>query len=519
MTKAYSYIRFSTSKQELGDSLRRQLDMARKYAKEHNLELDEVSYRDLGVSAFKRKNIERGALAAFINAVETGKVEKGSYLLVEQFDRLSRADIDVAVKLLLDLVHSGIVLVTLDDQKVWNRETGKDMSNLILSIVFMSRANNESAAKASRLSEIWGRKKDLAKTSGKIVTSECPKWLRVNADKTEFEILEEKVESIRNLFDLRILGYGSVAIVNRANKEKWPVPGKGSSWHTSLVGRLLNNRALLGEYQPHMNSDDGKRIPVGDPVHNYYPSVLDEQIFLRAQAVSERKGVFPGRRDTNYRNWLQGLLKCPCGQSFLRKNKGRKSPDKPEYARYYCSARNRQASMCPSAASNEVEGAILNAIANIAPQFFEGSSRVEELKSRIEILEIDISAARKARDRYIEAIGSSVASIPALMESLQKAENALASKEQESAAARAELADLHGDTETVFENIVKAIRDADSVDARVALREDLSRIISRCVIHAAENFIEIFFRGSEAVPVIVPLNTKARLPGLQCVTP
>ena len=71
-----------------------------------------------------------------------------------------------------------------------------------------------------------------------------------------------------------------------------------------------------------MNSDDGKRIPVGDPVHNYYPSVLDEQIFLRAQAVSERKGVFPGRRDTNYRNWLQGLLKCPCGQSFLRKNKG-----------------------------------------------------------------------------------------------------------------------------------------------------------------------------------------------------
>ena len=143
-------------------------------------------------------------------------------------------------------VHSGIVLVTLDDQKVWNRETVKDMSNLILSIVFMSRANNESAAKASRLSEIWGRKKDLAKTSGKIVTSECPKWLRVNADKTEFEILEEKVESIRNLFDLRILGYGSVAIVNRANKEKWPVPGKGSSWHTSLVGRLLNNRALLG---------------------------------------------------------------------------------------------------------------------------------------------------------------------------------------------------------------------------------------------------------------------------------
>ena len=141
---AYSYVRFSTAKQELGDSLRRQVDMAEAYCAKHGLELNPVSYRDLGVSAFKRKNLEKGALAAFIAGVKAGKIPQGSYLVIEQFDRLSRADVDVALRLLLDLVHSGITLVTLVDEKIWDREAIKDVGNLILAIVFMSRANNES---------------------------------------------------------------------------------------------------------------------------------------------------------------------------------------------------------------------------------------------------------------------------------------------------------------------------------------------------------------------------------------
>lgn len=115
---AYSYVRFSTAKQELGGSLRRQVEAAERYCAKHDLKLHPVSYRDLGVSAFKRKNLEKGALAAFIRAVKKGLVPEGSYLVIEQFDRLSRADVDVALRLLLDLVHSGIKVVTLVDEKV-----------------------------------------------------------------------------------------------------------------------------------------------------------------------------------------------------------------------------------------------------------------------------------------------------------------------------------------------------------------------------------------------------------------
>jgi DNA invertase Pin-like site-specific DNA recombinase len=106
---AYSYVRFSTSKQELGDSLRRQVQMAEDYCAKAGLDLHPVSYRDLGVSAFKRKNIERGALSAFIEAVRIGKVARGSYLVIEQFDRLSRADTNKALSLLLNLVEAGLL--------------------------------------------------------------------------------------------------------------------------------------------------------------------------------------------------------------------------------------------------------------------------------------------------------------------------------------------------------------------------------------------------------------------------
>jgi len=508
---AYSYVRFSTSKQELGDSLRRQVSMAEEYCSKHGLELHPVSYRDLGVSAFKRKNVERGALAAFIDAVKTGKVAKDSYLIIEQFDRLSRAEVDVALKLLLDLVHSGIRLVTLVDGKTWDREAVKDVGNLILAIVFMSRANNESAAKADRLSQVWSTKKNAALESGKIMSRECPRWLTVNDDKSAFIVLEDRAESVRKVYDMRINGHGVVSIVNRANKEKWPVPGKGETWHTSLVGRLLKNRALLGEYQPYKtSSENDRRIPVGEVVQDYYPAIIGEQTFLRVQAVRERKGEFPGRRDINYRNWLQGLLKCSCGHSFVRKNKA--SLKQPGYARYYCTARNRGVTDCPSISAAVIETAVIQAVSEVAPQFWNGTARLEELKALLDVQQIDLAAAIAQRDRFVEAIGTSMAPIPALMERLDAAVAKVATAESTMASTRAEISELQGDVDSVFENIVKAIASADSLDARAALREDLSRILAKCVVNVSAGFVDVYIRGSE-IPFSVLLCEDGALPG------
>jgi hypothetical protein len=70
--KAYSYIRFSTPEQQHGDSFRRQTELSQKYAEAHGLTLDEnLTYRDLGVSAFDKSNITSGQLGVDLHGILT----------------------------------------------------------------------------------------------------------------------------------------------------------------------------------------------------------------------------------------------------------------------------------------------------------------------------------------------------------------------------------------------------------------------------------------------------------------
>jgi len=514
---AYSYVRFSTAKQLLGDSLRRQVEDCEKYCRENDLELHPVSYRDLGVSAFKRRNVEKGALAAFIDAVEKGLIEKGSYLIIEQFDRLTRDDADAALELLLHLIRKcGIVVVTLFDKKIWDRKAIKDTVNLMTAMIYMSRANNESVAKSDRLYSFWGNKKRLAATGELkgIVTSECPRWLIPRPDKSGFNIDEAKAESIRKVFQMRISGFGISSIVTRANQEKWPVPGKlpvrkpkeeeaayqarlaqGMNWHTSTVGRLLKNRALLGEYQPHQADKEieGKRNPEGGPIKDYYPAILDEDTFLRAAAKAERNGRFPGRRDASLKNWLQGLLFCPCGHTFVRKNKDSKA--QPEYARYYCTARSRGMSKCPGASAKEIEDAVILSVSKIFPMYFRGGVRVESLKSEADVLEANVAAATQRQQRYAEAIGSADESISVLLPLLNAATAEVERLKTRLKAARSEMADMTGNSDEVVVQLIKSIRTISSLDARAAVREELARVVDRIVAHVDSGYIAVFARG------------------------
>ena len=121
---AYSYLRFSTPEQAKGDSLRRQLALAEAYAKRNGLQLDaELSLRDLGVSAFRGANAAVGALGAFLKAISDGLVPKGSLLLVEALDRVSRQTARKAVRTLEEIVEAGITVVTLNDGKAYTLES------------------------------------------------------------------------------------------------------------------------------------------------------------------------------------------------------------------------------------------------------------------------------------------------------------------------------------------------------------------------------------------------------------
>jgi DNA invertase Pin-like site-specific DNA recombinase len=311
----------STDLQLLGDSLRRQTEASKKYAEDHGLELvTDFELSDIGVSAYKGANVSQGALGKFLDAVKLGEIPKGSYLLVESFDRLSRQKTDQALSLFLEITQSNINLVTLVDGQLY--EAGKtEFHQLIYSIVVMARAHEESETKSKRISEAWQNKRD--NLSKEIFTRMCPAWLDVSHDKTKFIENEKKIVTLRRIFDEAISGLGAHSITRRLNADQVPAFGISKSWNESYVVKILKNRAVLGEFQPHKRID-GRRTPFGDTIPGYYPRIISEDIFLSVQIIRRSRGnAGGGRRGMKQRNLFSHLAKCQyCGASMRFLDKG-----------------------------------------------------------------------------------------------------------------------------------------------------------------------------------------------------
>jgi DNA invertase Pin-like site-specific DNA recombinase len=268
---AYSYIRFSTAEQTKGDSLRRQIELSESYAEKHDLNLDKsLSIKDLGVSAYDSSNISKGALGVFLNAVKAKRIPEGSYLLIESLDRLSRAQVLTALKIFISILDEGIVICTLTDGMRYSKESvDKNFSELLISLTIMSRAHEESKMKSIRLSAAWKEKrKGLAE---KKFTSQCPYWMTLDKTNNEFKVNKSHVAVVNYIFELAASGLGNYSIVKRLNTESVKNFGRADYWSTSSIQVLLNNRAVLGEFQPHTKIDK-KRVPDGEPIKDYYPA-------------------------------------------------------------------------------------------------------------------------------------------------------------------------------------------------------------------------------------------------------
>ncbi|TKF29314.1 recombinase family protein [Enterovibrio norvegicus] len=152
VAQVYSYRRFSSPQQKFGGSIERQNDYANLIAEEYGLTLNEkLVMTDEGLSAFHAEHVSRGALGIFIKAVEEGLVERGSILIVESLDRLSRDQPMDAMHQFNELIGKGITIITANDSQVYNTASiAKDPSKLFISIAIMIRAHDESLTKQKR---------------------------------------------------------------------------------------------------------------------------------------------------------------------------------------------------------------------------------------------------------------------------------------------------------------------------------------------------------------------------------
>src|SRR5437870_1300765 len=108
--RAYSYSRVSDPKQVKGDGLRRQDDFAARICAEEGWCLDDsLHFADKGRSGYHGDNLKATAdLARFLDLVKSGRVTASSVLIVENIDRLSRQEVDVAYDLFRGILKAGV---------------------------------------------------------------------------------------------------------------------------------------------------------------------------------------------------------------------------------------------------------------------------------------------------------------------------------------------------------------------------------------------------------------------------
>ena len=199
---------------------------------------------DDGKSASKAKHTEEGAgLAKFLKDLKEGKIPP-CVLVVESLDRLSRQTVPIALEQFLGILNRGVEIVTLIDNQWYSKKTlGEDSRPLMMSLVYMMRAHDESAHKAYRLSEVWKRKRERAISNKTPISPICPGWLEYDKNKKEFKPIPERVRKVKVIFRLWNRGWGRHRIAQLFNLHKVPHWGKKKrhteGWHHSYITKIL----------------------------------------------------------------------------------------------------------------------------------------------------------------------------------------------------------------------------------------------------------------------------------------
>jgi DNA invertase Pin-like site-specific DNA recombinase len=277
MTIAISYGRFSHASQAGGASRGRQEDdKPLAWCAANGYELDSKLF-DEKRSAYATEDGEtgehrRGALGGFPDAIEKGRVPRGSALLIEALDRLSREEAIDALSLVTGIINKGVMIVTLEDDLRYSRQILRKQPHLIYTLIGKIQAAHDFSVRLSgRVLDGKAKSRADKLAAGLAVTRMCPAWLTVVDGR--YAVLAERVAVIRMIFEWLAQDVSKQQVTHRLNEGGVPPfdragqgltirrPESNRGWHTSYVGKLVRNRALVGEFHPSAKSVCSKPAP------------------------------------------------------------------------------------------------------------------------------------------------------------------------------------------------------------------------------------------------------------------
>ncbi|MCD7108513.1 recombinase family protein [Rhizobium sp. DKSPLA3] len=468
--------------------------------------------QDLGVSAWKGRNFKTGALGRFLSMVESGQIPKGSYLLIESLDRLSREAVPDALTLFMAIINAGIVIVTLgEDRQIYSRDRlNGDWTKLIIGLAVMSRGHEESQTKSERISAVAKRKRELAREGKGHITSITPAWIdakRIDANRYAFT-LNDHVKTVRAIYEMATRGLGATVIARKLNADGIPAFKSKDGWYQSVIKALLTRPDVIGTFQPH-RIIDSRRVPDGEPIANYFPAAVDKDVFLRVQARRSNPGK-PGRKGNTFANLFTGLCHCAhCGGPMTMKMSRVKENENGRYlvcANYVrghrCVDGNRHFRYQPLEVAILDHVNELNLAETLQSTRFDDAHR--ELDESIARLTLEREELRRREQRLAQVIEDSSEPPDAIVDLLKV-------RQSERHAVEGELRHQQGERQRRSIRHDSPMETCDHIGRLRALWEqadDIARYELRCETHAAirELVSEISFDSRTYSAVIVVEN-------------
>src|SRR5574340_552798 len=347
MALVYSYMRFSDPPQGAGSPADRQAEDAHRRGAERGLVRDEsLSRADHGLSAYHQRHVKVGALGVFLRAVEDGRIEAGSVLIVEGLDRLSRAEPLQAQAQLTSIIHAGITVVTAADGQEYSRDAIKaNPYKLIHSLVVMIRAHEESDTKSKRVRAAIRRQCEgwIAGTWRSIIRNgKDPHWVKWNG--SAFELVPERAEAVRFAVRRFLDGLGAVSIVREMAARGLAMTEAGALNSNGLY-KTLRKRLLVGDRDMEV-AGEAYRLA------GYYPPLITADEFDRLQLAIDRRQGKRGVGEIPSILTGMGIAQCGyCGAAMVSQNimgRKRQADGKPwpGHRRITCTS-NAKGGGCP----------------------------------------------------------------------------------------------------------------------------------------------------------------------------
>ncbi|WP_237037660.1 recombinase family protein [Mediannikoviicoccus vaginalis] len=389
---AVMYLRLSKEDGEKteSNSISNQREIINSYARRNQIPIVK-EYVDDGYSGanFDRPNFKEMIKAAYDRKFNT--------IIVKDLSRFGRDYIEAGKYIQRIFPENGIRFISVNDNYD-SKSADINDTHLILPIKnFINDSYCRDISNKVKSSQKIKREK------GDFISAFAPYgYKKSEENKNKLVIDKEISDIIKNIFDMKLLGYSSKAIADELNHLGVLTPRKykesqgfkcngfqntkGGTWSAKTVNRIIENEVYIG------NTLQGKSVTLSYKnkkqivkekeewirVENTHESIISKEVFTIANTILKRD--LNNSRGKNKIDIFTGMLFCKeCGSSLIRRTVKYKER---EEIFYICSKYNKEKSCTRHSIKEET---LIKAVSKIMKSYIEFNENLYSKVQRIDI--------------------------------------------------------------------------------------------------------------------------------------